>query len=400
MSDTLRYIVAGVGTQGAIWCRSILPRLATLGKAECVAAVDPSADRLEFARDYLGLRREDCFANLVEAIDARRADFLVNLTPTVHHERINDVALTYDLHVLCESPVADTMESAVRTYRKMKSAKRKMMVASAHRFEQDKQTLAEHMRSVEVGRLNYLTARFTANLGKSPAWGRGRHEMLNPLLVEAGTQHFDLLRALTGSEFKTVYAHSWNPVWADFKGDSCATVVMQMTNGVHGAYEGAVANASTLNGMHQEYVRAECERATLELDRGSIRMITGGGLGEPSVEPMPMMEQEAWGAAVLAEQFCDWVAAGKHAPPPPACSLHDHMQVAAAVFAAVESAHTGKAIDVPDFLQEHLRRIPKGTVTITKGAPPAAALPAEPRTTGSSALDLLLDDPLEDILGR
>src|SRR5262249_1852679 len=83
MSDTLRYIQVGVGTQGALWCRSVLPRLAQLGKAVCVGAVDANSERLKFPQEYLGLRPDQCFSSLIEALDSQAAHFVINSTPTV-----------------------------------------------------------------------------------------------------------------------------------------------------------------------------------------------------------------------------------------------------------------------------------------------------------------------------
>jgi predicted dehydrogenase len=397
MSDTQRYILVGVGTQGALWCRSVLPRLQQLGKATCVGAVDTNAERLKFPQEYLGLRPDQCFGSLIEALDSQSAHFVINSTPTIHHEKIVDIALTYGLHILSEGPVADSIEGAVRTYRKMKESKRKMAVLSTPRYDQDKQTLAEYLRGPQFGRVNYIAGRFTHNFSKFASWGRPRHEMLNPLLVEAGSHHIDILRALTQSDVRTIFAMSWNPLWGEYKGDSCATVVMQMANGVHCTYEGALTNSSTLNGFNNEYFRAETEKATIELDRRAIRTTTGGSLAEPSVDSLPLAGQEPWGNALLAEQFVDWLAGGAE----PSNTLKDHMQSMAATFAAVESAHTGKAIEVPDFLQENLKKIPKGSVTRslseTEPLRPAAS---QSRSASSSALDLLLEDPLEDILGR
>lgn len=377
MSDPLKYIVVGTGGHGAVWCRSVLPRLAKLHKAVCVGAVDTVADRLSFARDYLKVPAKSCFTRLAEALEDRPADFLVNLTPTSQHERVIEMALTCDLHVLSEGPVAHAMDAAVRTYRKAKAARRKVAVTTGPRYDQDKQSLCEYLNGTKFGRINYIVSRFTQNLPRLNAWGKSRHEMLNPLLVEAGTHHIDTLRALCRSDPKTVFAMSWNPLWGEYKGDSSATVVMQMANGVHCTYEGSVSNASTLSPFNHEYIRAECEKATLELDKRTIRMITGGQHDQPLVETLPMLQNEVWANALLAEQFVDWIAGG----PEPKNTLHNHMHVMAAVFGAVESAHTGKAIDVDDYLQRNLKAIPKGSVTLT---------PVKP--------DPIFEDPLEDIL--
>lgn len=49
-------------------------------------------------------------------------------------------------------------------------------------------------------------------------------------------------------------------------GDSQALVTMRLENGVRALYEGAKTNAVGLNGWSREYLRAECELATLIMD--------------------------------------------------------------------------------------------------------------------------------------
>jgi hypothetical protein len=48
--------------------------------------------------------------------------------------------------------------------------------------------------------------------------------------------------------------------------------------------------------------------------------------------------------------FCDWLAGGD----PPPTHLEDNLQCAGLLFAAIESAHTGRPVDVQEFLGRHL----------------------------------------------
>ena len=104
--------------------------------------------------------------------------------------------------------------------------------------------------------------------------------MPDPLLVEGSVHHFDILRAISSSDAKTVCATTWNPPWGQYAGDSTALIVVEMLNGVRCLYEGGVANASTLNGWGQDYIRAECEHGTLELDRRKLTVLISGPMGD------------------------------------------------------------------------------------------------------------------------
>jgi len=350
LARPLRYIIVGTGGFGAAWCAEFLPRLKAMGKAEAAAAVDVRPENLENARRHLGVPPGRLYTDIARAFDENEADFAVVVVPPAHHEKVVDEAIKRRMHILSEKPIADSMEACARIYRKVRAAGLRMAVTMSHRFDRDKQSLERRIKSGEYGRLNYVIGRFTCNCRAFGSWGEFRHRIPDPLLVEGTVHHFDVFRALSGADGRSVYCRSWNPPWGEFAGDSTALITMEMTNGVRCFYEGAKANASGMNGWTQEYFRAECENGTLELDRRRLRLLTGEGWEKPSSEELPLLEQPVWTNAWLAEMFCDWLAGGE-APPN---TLEDNIQCAALLFAAIESSRTGKPVDVQDFLARHL----------------------------------------------
>jgi predicted dehydrogenase len=350
MSDPLRYVLVGTGGGGGYWCQHVLPRLAQMRKAVPVAAVDISPAALLNAQKHLGLSPLQCYAELGPALDKHAADFIIVVVPPAHHEAVVDAALAHGMHILSEKPIADSMAGCARIYRKVTAAGRKMSVTMSHRFDQDKQTLEAAVASGRYGRLNYVVHRFTHNCRAFASWGEFRHKIPDPLLIEGTVHHFDILRALCRADGKIVYTQSWNPPWGEYAGDSTALINITMTNGVHVFYEGAKANASTMNGWSNDYIRAECENGTVELDRRKLRVLRGGAWDQPAAEELPLLEQPVWMNVWLAELFCDWLRGG----PTPPNHLDDNIQCCALLFAAIESAHTGKPVDVQSFLKRHL----------------------------------------------
>ena len=350
MSKSYRFIIVGTGGMGNHWCRTTMPRLQGLGKAQAVAAVDVNPDALINAQQGLGLPKEKCYTDMKKAFDENPADFAIVVTPPAFHESVVDMALAHDMHILSEKPITDTMESTCRVYKKVKAAGKKMAITLSHRFDQDKQSLEREIQSAKYGPLNYVVCRFTHNCKKFASWGKFRHEIPDPLLIEGSVHHFDIFRALTGSNAKTVYTLSWNPPWGEYAGDSTAMVTIDMLNGTRCLYEGAKANACTYNGWGHEYFRAECENGTLELDQRWLRVLRNNGWGRPLAEDLPLAQQPAWTNPWIAEMFCDWLDGGE-APP---CHLDDEIQCMALLFAAIESAHTGKPVDVQAYLKQNL----------------------------------------------
>jgi len=349
-----RMIQVGTGGFGGAWCERFLPPNIKEGLIEVVAAVDINQKALANAQKHLGLRPDQCYTDLYKALEENRADFLTVVVPPAFHEQVVEAALAHDLHVLSEKPIADTLEGAVRIAKKVRSAGKKMGVTMSHRFDQDKTTLREELRSDRNGRLDYLMMRFTCDLRKYGSWGAFRHEIADTLMIEGAVHHLDILADLAGAKCDTIYAQTWNPSWGEYKGDSQALVMMACENGVKAVYEGAKTNAVGLNGWAQEYLRAECEGATLILDRRRLERHPhdaarqGRSEREGKGEPVPLREQPKWANAWLIEKFVRWLDGGE----PMETNVEDNLQSVALVFAGIESSRTGQPVKVQEFLEK------------------------------------------------
>ncbi len=350
MSEPLRYIIVGTGGFGGYWVSTVLPRLAGMGKAVPAAAVDINPQALKNAEQHLSLPPGRCYTDIGRAFGENAADFAIVVVPPAHHEAVVDLALAHGMHVLSEKPIADSMAGCCRIYHKVHAAGAKMAVTMSHRFDQDKQSLQRLIASGDYGKLDYIVGRNTWDCRKFPAWGAFRYKIADPLLIEGTVHHFDIMRALAGSNARTVYARTWNPSWSEFQGDAQGLIIVEMENGVKIFYEGAKANASTLNGWGADYWRAECETGTLELDQRRLRVIRGNLGQNATIEEKPLAQQPAWTNPWLAEMYVDWLSGGS----PPPNTLEDNIQCAALLFAAIESAHSGQIVDVQEFLARNL----------------------------------------------
>ncbi len=351
MSHPLRYTLVGMGDATNPWVVDALPRLQTLHMAEPAAVVSNSPQALKLAQERLHIGPEQCYADVNEAYEKRRADFTIIAVPPALQEKAIELALMFDQHVFSDGPVADSIEAACRVYRNVRGIHRKKMAVHLEgRFEQAAQTLGRALADKRYGRLNYIFGRLADNVRRIEGKGRFRDEVFDPLLAESVLADFDVLRSLTRQNVKSVYSISWRAPWVETRGDSNVAVMLEMSDGVHCLYEGAKANASCLSGAGSEYFRAECEQATLELDHRSLYFLSGGGLEPPRREPLALLNQAAWGRGYAAELYCGWLSGG-HEPPN---TLKDYMYSAATLFAAMHSAKSGKRMDVKEYLQHHL----------------------------------------------
>lgn len=347
MTKPLRFIHVGTGGWGRYWSRTVIPHLIGLGIAEPVAAVDVDPANLANAREGYGIDPSRCYTDAARAFSEQPADFAIIVVPPAHHEAIVDLALQAGLHILCEKPVADTMAASVRIFLKVTRAGRKMAITMSHRFDRDKRTLERIVRSGDYGPVNYIVGRLALNNRHQGDWGDFRHRIADPLLIEAAVHQFGIIRGLAGANARTVYANGWNPPWGEYAGDSTALAVIEMDNGIRASYEGAKANASTISPWDEEYWRVECRDGTLELDRRELRLLRGGPTEVPSSEALALDDGTVWMNPLLAEQFVRWLDGG----PPVPTRIEDSIHDTALTMAAIESAHTGRVIDVHEFTQ-------------------------------------------------
>jgi len=353
---TYRLIQIGTGGMGTHWCRTFLPPFVEDRRIEVVAAVDIVPGALVHAQEGLGLPTKRCYTDLGRALAEHPADCCTIVVPPAAHEAVVDLALAHGLHILSEKPIADTLEGSVRIARKMGRAGKKMGVTMSHRFDQDKSTLRDELRSGRHGRLDYLVCRFTCDNRRFGSWGAFRHQIPDALMVEGSVHHLDILADLAGARCETLYAQTWNPPWGEFAGDSQGLVTMRFENGTRATYEGAKTNAAGLNGWGQEYVRAECEGATLVMNQRRVERFVHGGAGAPTSareghgETVPLLERPRWGHAWLIEQFLDWLDGGQPMP----TNVDVNLQSVALIFAAIASSRTGQPVRVQEFLSEAL----------------------------------------------
>ena len=161
---TYRMIQVGTGGHGAGWCE-LYPAAQHVqdGLIKVVAAVDINPDALKNAQAFLGLDASQCYTDIQRAFAENRADFCTVVVPPAHHEEVVDAALARGMHILSEKPIADSMAASVRIAAKVRRAGAKMGVTMSHRFDQDKTTLRDELRSGRHGALDYLVCRFTCD---------------------------------------------------------------------------------------------------------------------------------------------------------------------------------------------------------------------------------------------
>lgn len=333
----------GAGGFAKHWIRGVLSNFTD--RLEVIALVDINPDALHASGDFLGLPASGRFRDMREAFEKCEADFCIVVIPPAYHKDAVFLAAERRIPVLSEKPIADTWEGCVEIYRAVKSAGIKMEVVQNYRYTPRILTFKKALQ--DVGKINYLFARFGSDYRERGSWGAFRHQIAHSLLIEGSVHHFDQVRNLTESDCEEIAGWDWNPDHPSFDGECCGLYVMRMANGTFANYEGNCLSAGWQNSWHQEYFRAECEDGAVTLDRDGVVRIyrhkRGEGLQIKEVPPVvPDCEGHNW----IVNEFLNWLEGG----PEPPTSIDDNIKSAGILFSAIKASEEGRIIRVPDLL--------------------------------------------------
>ena len=178
MTAPRRCLMIGAGGLARRWIRDFYAphreRVAIIG------LVDVNAEVLAQQGDFLGLPTERRFTNMVEAFASvgGEADCCTIVIPPAVHRDAVLLAVERGLDILSEKPIADTWEACRDIYAAVTRAGLKMQVVQNYRYYQPMLTLRDVLRRGELGRINYIFARFAKDYRLYGSWGAlFRHEM-------------------------------------------------------------------------------------------------------------------------------------------------------------------------------------------------------------------------------
>jgi predicted dehydrogenase len=346
VSQRKRCLMIGAGGHAAGWIRELLPQFAD--RVELAGLVDVSELALAESGDFLSLPNARRFTEMDRAFDAVEADLCVVSIPAAFHRQAVLAAAQHGVPILCEKPLADTWEACRDIYRAVTGSGVKMEVVQNYRYNAPMLAIKQVLRSGQLGRLNYIVARFLDDCREYDSWAR-RHELQHAMLIDGAAHHLDMLRNLSGADCETIAALEWNPAWSTSTGEFCALSMLSMNDGTRATYEGNATAAGEQNPWHQESYRAECEAGSVTVDgEGTVRVhrhTRGGGLVSEEVAlPRRPREGHEW----VVGEFLDWL----DDRPTPTTTLDDNIRSAAAIFGAIESAHTGQVVNVARMVEE------------------------------------------------
>jgi predicted dehydrogenase len=333
--------VVGCGGMANTWVEDAIKR----ENAEIVALVDIHEQAARNMAERHGLTC-GVYTDMTTAITETGANLVFDVTIPASHKTVCTTALRLGCHVFGEKPLAAAIEEAREMIRTADETGKSFAVMQNRRYNAQIRALRDLVVSGTIGQVGYIGADFF--LG--PHFGGFREAMDSPLILDMAIHTFDQARFITGADPVSVYCHEFNPPGSWYKGNASAICIFEMSDGTVFCYRGSWCAEGVNTSWEAEW------RIT-----GSLGTAIWDGLHAPYAEVVDKVGQFhssvrrvdpelTWtGRSGHLGCFDEMFAAlteGRRAE----TDCRDNIKSIAMVFGALESAKTGRKIDLTEML--------------------------------------------------
>jgi scyllo-inositol 2-dehydrogenase (NAD+) len=308
--------------------------------AELMAIVDVDGERAKEAAAELALEGAG-YADLASALASTDLDAVVITTPTFTHAELAVHAARAGKHVLCEKPMALTLEECDAMMAAAKEAGVVLQLAFMRHFDPPFVAAKAQIDAGLIGR-PLIVRSLTRGPGLPPDWANDI-KTGNGMLAEVNSHDFDTVRWLGGGNYTEVYAQAsalkaphLKERFPDFY--DTAVVSLKLDNGAYGMIDG-VCPVDYGYDARAEVVGSEGVLFIGELrDMATTRVTREGGMVEAHYLSWRERFREAYVAE--AEHFVGCVLEGKT----PSVGGEDGRRAVEIVLAANASIRSGAPV--------------------------------------------------------
>lgn len=205
----LGFAVIGLG-RFAEW--AVLPAFRHSRKAKLVAVVSGDARKAKRFASRFGASASYTYNDTTRCLSHPEVEAVFVTTVNSSHAPNTVQAAALGKHVLCEKPMANTVEECRQMIEACRAHHVRLMIAYRKYFEPGSLALKKLVTSGKLGRLKIIHSAFTVMLppgGKDPHWHFDRKLAGGGSLVDVGVYCVNTVRWLTGREPVEAIAHQW-----------------------------------------------------------------------------------------------------------------------------------------------------------------------------------------------
>lgn len=211
---------AGIVGCGGIAHQKHFPALKNASdRVEIVAFCDLIEERAEKAAKEFGTPDAKVYTDYHELLKDESIEIVYVLTPNVAHCPISVAAFEAGKHVMCEKPMAASVEDAEKMMEAWKKSGKLFTIGYQNRFRADSQTMKRMCDDGEMGDIYYAQAHALRRRGV-PTWGvfTDKSQQGGGPLIDIGTHSLDLtLWLMDNYEPATVTGVTFNKLGTTLK---------------------------------------------------------------------------------------------------------------------------------------------------------------------------------------
>ena len=305
---------------------------------DLAAAVDPDPEARGRVEATPG------FGVLEEALAAVDCDAVLVASPPPTHHAVAKAALAAGKHVLCEKPLATSLEDAFDLVGVAERAQRILMVSQNYRYNAPFRAMQRLVMEGELGELTSMKISCRRDTRAQFVPDDFRYSMRHPYVLDMSIHHFDLIRAATGRDVHSVYARSWRVPDSEYVHDPAVAALLNLEGGVPVIYQGDWATHEPESSWNGDWeIVGEAGRllwsGSLE-DRGAGEVVFERWGQDPHLveqHDLEFVEREASLQALRAA-----IEGGES----PETLAADNVKSLAAMLGCVSSIESGNTVDV------------------------------------------------------
>jgi predicted dehydrogenase len=309
---------------------------------ELAAVVDPDPE----VRTHVGATPG--YGVLEDALEAVECDAVLVASPPGTHHVVAKAALEAGKHVLCEKPLATSLQDAFDLVETADKAERVLMVSQNYRYNAPFRAVQRLLMEGELGELASIEISCRRDTRTLFALDDFRYSMRHPYVLDMSIHHFDLIRAATGRDVRCVYARSWRVPDSPFVHHPAVAAILDLEAGVPVIYQGDWATHEPETSWNGEWeIVGEAGRllwSGSNEDRGTGEVVFERWGRQPrpvEQRDLEFVEREATLQALRAA-----IEGGK----PPETAAADNVRSLAAMLGCVSSVESGEPVDVAALL--------------------------------------------------
>ena len=334
----LRCAVLGCG----FWSRFQLSGWREVGGVEIAGLWNRTRAKAEaLAGEFGGL---PVYSTPEEMLDKARPDFLDIITDVDTHPQYVRLAAERRIPVICQKPMAPDLAAAEGMEAACRSAGVPFWVHENWRWQHPIREFARALREPELGKCFRARVTFSNSF---PVFDNQPFlkELERFILTDIGSHILDAARFLFG-EARALFCRT-SRVNPAIKGEDVATVMMEMGGGTTVTCEMSYASRLEDEKFPQTYIVAECEKGSVELGPDFTLKVTdsGGTVAKTVRPPHYAWADPAYDVVHASIAACNRDLRGAlRGEGPGETTGDDNLRTVRLVFAAYESASTGRAV--------------------------------------------------------